>query len=66
MSVYQCTECGFQYDESLGDKHEGLRPGTRWLSLPEDFACPGCSVRLRDDFSLLPQAQTPVPPASDI
>lgn len=61
MSVYQCTECAFKYDESLGNRHEGLPPGTRWLSLPEDFACPSCAVRLRDDFVELPDA----PSASD-
>jgi rubredoxin len=53
MSRYRCPECAYQYDESQGDRHEGLKPGTPWLSLPEDFACPGCSVRVRDDFEVL-------------
>ncbi|MET3108014.1 rubredoxin [Oxalobacteraceae bacterium GrIS 2.11] len=52
MSVYQCPECHFVYDEELGNPHEGLKPGTLWKSLPEDYACPGCAVRLRDDFEL--------------
>jgi len=54
MSVYQCPECGFIYDERTGNQHEGLKPGTPWHTLPQDYACPGCSVRLRDDFELLP------------
>jgi rubredoxin len=50
---YRCPECAYLYDEALGDRHEGLKPGTRWSSLPEDFACPGCAVRTRDDFERL-------------
>lgn len=53
MRTYQCPECGFRYDESLGNAHEGLKPGTPWLSLPQDYACPSCSVRTRDDFEVV-------------
>ncbi len=60
MSIYQCPGCGFHYDEARGDPHEGLAPGTRWLSLPEDHACPGCALRLRDDF--LPTGGKPAAP----
>ncbi len=50
MRIYQCPECGYRYDEAVGEKHEGLAPGTLWKSLPEDYACPSCAVRSRDDF----------------
>ena len=50
MSRYRCPECAYLYDEARGDRHEGLKPGTPWSYLPEDFACPGCAVRTRDDF----------------
>ena len=50
-------ECAYRYDESQDDRHQGLKPGTPWLSLPEDFACPACSVHMRDDFEAL--ADTP-------
>ncbi|MBE2263566.1 MAG: rubredoxin [Burkholderiaceae bacterium] len=53
MTTYQCPECGFKYDESRGNAHEGLKPGTPWLSLPQDYACPSCSVRTRDDFEVV-------------
>jgi len=50
VSRYRCPECGYTYDEELGDDHEGYPPGTRFNALPEDFACPDCSVRFKEDF----------------
>ncbi len=50
MSTYKCPECGYTYDEEAGDEHEGYAPGTLFDSLPEDFACPDCSVRFKEDF----------------
>jgi rubredoxin len=53
LNCYRCPERGYQYDEARGNPYEGLDPGTRWLSLPEDTTCPGCAVRSRDDFELV-------------
>ncbi len=50
MTAYRCPECGYLYDEELGDSHEGYAPGTPFDALPEDFACPDCSVRFKSDF----------------
>jgi len=50
MSTFRCPECGYQYDEDSGDTHEGYKPGTKFESLPDDFACPDCAVRFKDDF----------------
>lgn len=50
MSRWSCPECGWVYDEAAGDRHEGFAPGTLWSELPDDFACPGCAVRVKDDF----------------
>ena len=50
MSRFRCPECGYVYDESQGDEHEGYRPGTPFEALPDDFACPDCAVRLKEDF----------------
>ncbi|MGI9260453.1 MAG: rubredoxin [Woeseiaceae bacterium] len=50
MSTFQCPECGYQYDEAAGDSHEGYKPGTTFESLPDDFACPDCAVRFKEDF----------------
>lgn len=53
MKRYRCPECGYVYDESKGDAHEGFPPGTLWSDLPEDFACPDCAVRTKADFLAL-------------
>lgn len=50
MSRWTCPECGWAYDEATGDAHEGFAPGTPWSHVPEDFFCPGCAVRSKEDF----------------
>jgi|TARA_B110000503_G_scaffold34612_3_gene56389 rubredoxin len=49
---YQCPGCGYTYDESLGDDHEGYPPGFLFADLPDDFVCPDCAVRYKEDFHL--------------
>lgn len=41
---WQCLSCGYIYDEAVGDPVEGLAPGTRWESIPEDWVCPMCGT----------------------
>jgi rubredoxin len=53
MSEYRCPECGYTYDEDKGDEHEGYAPGTAFSKLPDDFACPDCSVRFKGEFEKL-------------
>jgi len=53
MSKYRCPECGYIFDENKGDEHEGYPPGTVFAGLPQDFTCPDCAVRYRDDFEKL-------------
>jgi rubredoxin len=50
MSQYRCPECGYLYDEEIGDNFEGFAPGTAFDDLPSGFACPDCSVRDKEDF----------------
>lgn len=50
MSSFKCPECGYVYDEDAGDEHEGYPAGMRFDELPDDFACPDCSVRFKEDF----------------
>lgn len=47
---YQCPDCGYQYDENQGDAHEGYPPGMAFADLPDDFVCPDCAVRYKEDF----------------
>lgn len=39
-----CEICGWVYDEEVGVPESGIAPGTKFEDLPEDFACPLCSV----------------------
>ncbi len=50
MCQYRCPGCAYTYDEARGDPHEGYPPGTPFASLPEEFTCPDCAVRYKEDF----------------
>jgi len=41
---YRCTVCGYIYDPELGDPDGGIKPGTPFEELPEDWTCPVCGV----------------------
>lgn len=49
---YQCSICGFIYDEEKGSPPEGLAPGTRWADVPEDWFCPECGTA-KSDFEMV-------------
>jgi rubredoxin len=42
--LFQCVQCGFEYDEALGWPEDGIAPGTRWDDIPEDWSCPDCEA----------------------
>ena len=44
MNRYQCLTCGYVYEEALGDPVTGIRPGTRWEDVPDDWVCPECGT----------------------
>ncbi len=44
MKKWECKECGFIYDETLGLPEEGIAPRTCWEDIPEDWICPDCGV----------------------
>ncbi len=50
MKKYVCDACGWEYDEAKGDPDNGIKPGTKFEDLPEDFECPLCGVG-KDMFS---------------
>jgi rubredoxin len=50
MTDYRCPECGYVYSEERGDAREGFPAGTPFSALPDEFACPDCSVRYKEDF----------------
>ena len=44
MEKWECTACGYIYDPVAGDPENGVRPGTRFEDLPEDWVCPQCGA----------------------
>jgi rubredoxin len=50
MNKFVCPGCGYIYDEAIGDAHEGYAAGTTFADLPDDFVCPDCAVRAKEDF----------------
>jgi rubredoxin len=44
MKIWECSVCGFIYDEAKGIPEEGIVPGTRWEDVPESWVCPDCGV----------------------
>ena len=52
MAKYECTACGYVYDEDLGDPDGGIEPGTKFDDIPDDWVCPVCGVG-KDLFELV-------------
>jgi len=44
MKKYKCNVCGWIYDPKVGDPEHGIKPGTPFESLPDDWVCPECGV----------------------
>jgi rubredoxin len=44
MKKYKCTVCGWIYDPTLGDPEHGIKPGTPFEKIPDDWTCPECGV----------------------
>lgn len=44
MDKYQCRVCPYIYDPKVGDSSQGIKPGTPFESLPDDWVCPECGV----------------------
>jgi rubredoxin len=51
MQKYVCDVCGYIYDPAQGDPDNGVKPGTSFDKLPEDWVCPMCGAG-KEDFSL--------------
>jgi len=41
---YLCSMCNYIYDEKRGEPHRGIKPGTRFEDLPDDYTCPVCAT----------------------
>lgn len=49
MKKYVCIMCGYVYDPEKGDDVMNIPPGTPFEKLPDNWACPICSVG-KDNF----------------
>jgi flavin reductase (DIM6/NTAB) family NADH-FMN oxidoreductase RutF/rubredoxin len=49
MAKYKCTVCGYIYDPKLGDPDGGIKPGTPFEEIPDDWVCPVCGAS-KDQF----------------
>lgn len=41
---YKCEVCGYEYNESLGDKQGKIMGGTPFKDLPQGWKCPVCGA----------------------
>jgi rubredoxin len=41
---YLCSLCNYIYDEKRGEPHRGIKPGTKFEDLPDDYCCPVCAL----------------------
>lgn len=44
MQKYVCGVCGYVYDPANGDPDNGIKAGTKFEDLPEDWVCPVCGA----------------------
>jgi len=49
MKKYICTVCSYIYDPAVGDPDGGIKPGTAFEDIPNDWVCPLCGVG-KEDF----------------
>lgn len=44
MQKYKCTVCGYIYEPEKGDPDSGIKPGTPFEELPDNWVCPVCGA----------------------
>jgi rubredoxin len=48
FKCWLCVLCGFVYDEAAGSPADGIKPGTRWADVPDDWVCHECGAGKAD------------------
>ena len=48
VAKYECTVCGYIYDPEEGDPDGGIKPGTPFEQIPDDWVCPVCGAAKSD------------------
>ena len=49
---YQCAACGYIYDPAKGDEPSGIKAGTKFEDIPDDWVCPVCGAEKQDFIKL--------------
>ena len=49
MAEYKCSVCGYIYNPESGDSDGGIKPGTPFEEIPDDWVCPVCGAS-KDQF----------------
>ncbi|HZD60699.1 MAG TPA: flavin reductase [Anaerolineae bacterium] len=49
LDKYECAVCGYVYNPEEGDPDAGIKPGTPFEELPDDWVCPVCGAT-KDQF----------------
>ena len=49
VAKYRCKVCGYIYAPALGDSDGGIKPGTPFEEIPDDWVCPVCGAA-KDEF----------------
>jgi flavin reductase (DIM6/NTAB) family NADH-FMN oxidoreductase RutF/rubredoxin len=49
LAKYRCVVCGHIYDPIIGDPDSGIKPGTAFEDIPDDWRCPICGAE-KEDF----------------
>ena len=60
---YLCSMCDYIYDEKRGEPHRGIKAGTKFEDLPDDYVCPVCAMdpKIRVQFGkVLKQGFSPL------
>jgi len=52
MAKFECIVCAYIYDEEKGDPDNGVKAGTKFEDVPDDWVCPECAVG-KDQFKLV-------------
>ena len=52
MKKHECDRCGYIYDPIIGDPENGIKLGTAFEDLPDDWVCPDCGAH-KDEFSVV-------------
>jgi rubredoxin len=50
MKKYICDVCGYIYDPAVGDADGGVKAGTPFEKIPDDWVCPMCGAS-KENFS---------------